>query len=57
MFQLKESRIEEIDRLIFGFIWVRSRSENDRGIIGSIKKYILKIDFFERGLSITDVEC
>ena len=56
VYQLKEGCIKEIERIIFGFIWVSSKSENDRGI-DRIKRSILKNEFIEGGLNITDIEC
>ena len=55
-YRLKEECIKKIERLIFGFLWVSSRSENDKGI-DRIKRSILKNDITEGGLNITDVEC
>ena len=48
--------MKEIERKIFGFIWVSSKSEIDRAI-DRIKRSISKNEFSEGGLNISDVEC
>ena len=42
--------------MIFGFLWLGNRSDKEKGI-DRIKRSILKNDYGEGGLNITDVEC
>ena len=55
-YKLREECIKNIERIIFGFLWVSSGSESDKGI-DRIKRSILKNDISEGGLNITDVDC
>ena len=56
VYKLKDECAKKIERILFGFLWLSSRSENERGI-DRIKRSILKNEFVEGGLNITDVEC
>jgi hypothetical protein len=47
---------KEIERIIFGFIWVSYKNDGNRGI-DRIKRSILKNKFVEGGLNVTDIEC
>jgi hypothetical protein len=53
---INDSSIKQIERIIFGFIWLNSRSEKEKGI-DRIKRSILKNETAEGGLNVTDVEC
>ena len=56
VYELKKESITEIERAIFGFIWLSNKSTAERGI-DRIKRAVLKNDYSEGGLNITDVEC
>ena len=47
---------KEIEKIIFGFIWVGYKNDGNRGI-DRIKRSILKNKYVEGGLNVTDVEC
>jgi hypothetical protein len=53
---LKDECVKKIKRILFGFLWLSSRIENERGIDG-IKRSILTNTFVEGGLNISHVEC
>ena len=53
---IKDTCIKNIDKINFGFIWLGSRSDKERGI-DRIKRAVLKNKFSEGGLNITDMEC
>ena len=53
---INENSIKRIEKIIFGFIWLSSRSEKEKGI-DRIKRSILKNEIGEGGLNVTDVEC
>ena len=44
------------ERSNFGFVWIGAKSEKERGI-DRIKRAVLKNNYDEGGLNITDVEC
>ena len=54
--RINDNSIKQIERLIFGFIWLSNQSEKDRGI-DRIKRSIMKNDIEEGGLNVTNVEC
>jgi len=51
-----EKDIIILERLIFGFLWSSSSSENLRGI-DRIKRSIMKNDHSKGGLNVTDIDC
>ena len=53
---INDSSIKQIERIIFGFIWLSNRSDKEKGI-DRIKRSILKNETAEGGLNVTDVEC
>ena len=54
VYTLKEESIKEIERYVFGFLWLSYKSTAERGI-DRIQRAILKNDFSEGGLNMTDV--
>jgi hypothetical protein len=52
--EFKDKEIEYLERLVFGFLW--GSAENFRGI-DRIKRSIMKNDYLQGGLNVTDVEC
>ena len=54
--EIKDTCIKKIEQIMFGYIWLRSGSDKERGI-GRIKRAILKNKYSEGGLNVTVVEC
>ena len=54
--EIKDTCIQKIEQTMFGYIWLGSRSDKERGI-GRIKRAVLKNKYSEGGLNVTDVEC
>jgi hypothetical protein len=55
VYKLKDECAKKIERILFGFLWLFSGMDNERGIDG-MKRAILKNEFLEGGLNITNVE-
>ena len=53
--ELRELSIKLIEKCMFGYVWLGSRSDKERGA-DRIKRSVLKNDYGEGGLNITDVE-
>ena len=56
IYRITDERIKRVEQIIFGNVWLGSRSEKERGV-DRIKRSVLKKDYGERGLNITDVDC
>ena len=48
--------MKRVEQIIFGNVWPGSRGEKERGV-DRIKRAVLKNDYGEGGLNITDVDC
>ena len=53
---IKDESIKRVEQIMFGNVWLGSRSEKERGV-DRIKRSVLKNDYGEGGLNITDVDC
>jgi hypothetical protein len=53
-YKFKEEELKQTEKIIFNFLW--STSENPIGI-DRIKRAIMKNEYIEGGMSVTDVEC
>ena len=48
--------IKKVERINFGYVWIGSRSEKERGI-DRIKRAVFKNEYMHGGLNMTDVDC
>jgi hypothetical protein len=55
-YEINAESIKKMEQLIFGFLWLGSRSDKEKGV-DRIKRSVLKNDYCGGGLNITDVEC
>ena len=56
VYPLREESVKEIERCIFGFLWIGCKSTAERGV-DRIKRAVLKNEYAEGGLNMTDIEC
>ena len=56
VYGIKGDCLKRIERSIFGFLWIGFRSEKEKGI-DRIKRSVLKNDYCNGGLNITDIDC
>ena len=54
--EIRELCIKKVERINFGYVWIGSRSEKERGI-DRIKRAIFKNECNNGGLNMTDVDC
>jgi exonuclease III len=54
--EIRSESIKKIEQMIFGFLWLGSRSDKEKGV-DRIKRSVLKNDYSQGGLNITDIEC
>ena len=54
--EIKELCIKKVERINFGYVWIGSRSEKERGI-DRIKRAVFKNEYLDGGLNMTDVNC
>ena len=54
--EIKDNCIKKIEQIMFGYIWLGSRSNKERGV-DRIKRAVLKNVYSEGGLNVTDVDC
>jgi hypothetical protein len=54
--EIRELCIKKVERINFGYVWIGSRSEKERGI-DRIKRAIFKNEYVNGGLKMTDVDC
>jgi hypothetical protein len=53
-YEFKQDEIKEVERIIFKFIWSNNDKQNG---IDRISRSVMKNDFEEGGMKVTDVEC
>ena len=56
VYPLREESVKEIEGCIFGFLWIGCKSNAERGV-DRIKRAVLKNEYAEGGLNMTDIEC
>ena len=54
--EIKDNCTKKIEQIKFGYIWLGSRSNKERGV-DRIKRAVLKNVYSEGGLIVTDVDC